>query len=261
MLTREEYEAKRQARYERLLSLAEKAEKESAQNWKQASLMADVIPFGQPILVGHYSERRDRRYRARIENKHRKGYELHQKAQYYQDRAEAMRNNTAIFSDDPDAAEKIAEKIARLEKRQEAMKQANKYIRQGNKAGLLEMGFSEDQITKLSDPTNFGGPGFPAFELTNNSANIRRLKDRAKIIEIHANDETSEKTINDVRIVDSVEDNRLQMYFPSRTSRQTYNDLKHAGFRWTPSLGCFQAYRSYHANRQAETIAQNWTKE
>jgi Domain of unknown function (DUF3560) len=28
--------------------------------------MASVIPFGQPILVGHYSEKSDRRHRSRI---------------------------------------------------------------------------------------------------------------------------------------------------------------------------------------------------
>jgi hypothetical protein len=35
----------------------------------EARAMADAIPFGQPILVGHHSERRDRSYRARMAGK------------------------------------------------------------------------------------------------------------------------------------------------------------------------------------------------
>ena len=77
MLTQEEYDTKRQARYERLLKAAERASMESQSLHNQAHEMASVIPFGQPILIGHYSEGRDRRYRARIENKFRKGFELY----------------------------------------------------------------------------------------------------------------------------------------------------------------------------------------
>lgn len=41
----------------------------------EAHRMADAIPFGQPILVGHHSESRDRRYRDRIHSKQGKAYE------------------------------------------------------------------------------------------------------------------------------------------------------------------------------------------
>ena len=115
MYTQDEYNERRQARLERLQAAAAKATSESAAAWKQAHEMASIIPFGQPILVGHHSEGRDRRYRARIEGKHRKGYELYKKAEHYTDAAEGAENNTAIFSDDPSAPDQLAEKIARLE--------------------------------------------------------------------------------------------------------------------------------------------------
>ncbi|MEE8059026.1 MAG: DUF3560 domain-containing protein [Pseudomonadales bacterium] len=44
------------------------ARQESQTVYKRAKDMAPVIPFGQPILVGHHSEHRDRRYRDRIHN-------------------------------------------------------------------------------------------------------------------------------------------------------------------------------------------------
>lgn len=50
---------------------------------------ADRIPFGQPILIGHHSEGRDRRYRERIHNTFRKAYEEGKRAEYWAGRAEA----------------------------------------------------------------------------------------------------------------------------------------------------------------------------
>lgn len=46
-------------------------------------------PQGQPILIGHYSEGRDRRYRDRIQNKFEKGVEESKKAEYFEQRAAA----------------------------------------------------------------------------------------------------------------------------------------------------------------------------
>ena len=37
--------------------------------------MASIIPFGQPILVGHHSEKRDRNYRGRIHKKFERSFE------------------------------------------------------------------------------------------------------------------------------------------------------------------------------------------
>jgi len=48
--------------------------------------------------------------RERIGNKMRRGYELHQKAEELRQRAEAARNCSTIFSDDPQAEEKIEAK-------------------------------------------------------------------------------------------------------------------------------------------------------
>ena len=45
---------------------AGKAKDRSAAAFDAAGKRAEGIPFGQPILVGHHSERRDRNYRARI---------------------------------------------------------------------------------------------------------------------------------------------------------------------------------------------------
>lgn len=61
------YEERQEARRERYLERAEKARAESSEGWQRVREMSDAIPFGQPIHVGHHSEKGDRAYRARIE--------------------------------------------------------------------------------------------------------------------------------------------------------------------------------------------------
>lgn len=253
-MTPEEYQAKRDARYDRLLLAADKAQRAGDSSAHQGNQMFSFIPMGQPILVGHYSEQRDRNYRERAHNKLRKGFELHQRAETLRQRAESMKDNTAIFSDDPQAQEKIEDRIARLEKRQDLMRTTNKLIRKDDDQGLLDMGFSEALIAKLKKGDFCGRTGFADFELSNNSANIRRLKDRLKVIARHAEDETTEKKVNGVTMIDNVEDNRLQLYFPGKPSEAIRGQLKHAGFRWTPTLGCWQAYRNHNAKYYADQI-------
>jgi len=108
-MTPEEYEAKRKARYLRLIAAAERAESESQAAYTASDKMSSVIPFGQPILVGHYSEAADRRYRERIHAKMRKGWDLHEKAKDLRARPQTSLNNCAIFSDDPQASEKLTD--------------------------------------------------------------------------------------------------------------------------------------------------------
>lgn len=70
---------------------AEKATKESEQTYERAKNMAGAIPFGQPILIGHHSEQRDRNYRDKIYNTFGKSFKLQEKAEYYKDKAESAK--------------------------------------------------------------------------------------------------------------------------------------------------------------------------
>jgi len=70
-----DYEERREAKKDRYQELSDKNKKKSEDGFDQAHKMADVIPFGQPILVGHHSEQRDRNYRAKINRKYEKSFE------------------------------------------------------------------------------------------------------------------------------------------------------------------------------------------
>lgn len=264
-MTTQEYEQKKQDRIDRLENMADKASGKAIQLHNRASEMASVIPFGQPILVGHHSEGRDRRYRGRIENTFRKAFSEQDKAEYYKRRAEAAATNTAIFSDDPGATEKLTDKIARLEKQQEIMKAANKAIRKGDDEALRDLGFSDARIELLKKPDFCGRIGFADYALTNNSANIRRLKQRLeRVTEAQAAPEVQIDGTN-ARYGDCPSENRVRLFYPGKPSEEIRSRLKHAGFRWSPTVGAWQAFRNWHsietAKKEAgiETVAKTET--
>ena len=245
----EDYYLKQKKRIERYNNLADKKQAESDQLRDQAHCMADVIPFGQPILVGHYSEGRDRNYRARIDNKFRKAMETGETAEYYRRRANSAQSNTAISSDAPDALELLREKLAKLQAFQERAKKINKVVRKkiSDDDKVKEMallGVSELIAREYLKPDFCGRCGVPDYELTNNNGNMRRIKERIALLEKKAKDETKEYGAGDIRIVDSVEDNRVMIYFPGVPAEEVRKYLKSMGFRWSPSNGAWQAFRA-----------------
>ena len=122
------YEARIAAKRERYEERASKAQDESRAIYSRARKMAEVIPFGQPILVGHHSEGRDRNYRNRIHNTFGKAFAAQDKAEHYAQKAATV-GTGVISSDDPDAIKKLRAELASAEKSQELMKAANKAIR------------------------------------------------------------------------------------------------------------------------------------
>lgn len=76
-------------RADRMNSRATKAVNESSSQYQRAHEIGSHIPFGQPILVGHHSEGRHRRDLDKIDNAMRKSCEAQDKAEHYEQRAEA----------------------------------------------------------------------------------------------------------------------------------------------------------------------------
>lgn len=152
------FEEKRAARIERLKAAAAKREAAAGQYFEKAHNMAAVIPFGQPILVGHHSEGRDRRYRDKIHNNMDKGVQTQREAEKLADRAAAAENNTAIFSDDPEAIRKLKEKLKSLQDCQELMKSVNAIIRKKKLsesekiAEIIKAGLTGKQAAEIMQP-------------------------------------------------------------------------------------------------------------
>ena len=76
----------------------------------------------------------------RIDGHFAEAKEHHDKAEYFFRRAAVAESNVVIFSDDPNATEKLVDKIERLKKRQGLMKRANQLIRKADcKASLISV--------------------------------------------------------------------------------------------------------------------------
>lgn len=157
-----------------------------------------------------------------------------------------------IMAGDSDACQRLAVKISEAEKEQELMKATNAAIRSNWKHGkeavvaaLAALGHSQAVAAEMIQPGRFGGMGFASFELTNNGANIRRMKQRLEGIARNQATPASEKqSANGIRLEDCPAENRVRLFFPGKPDVAIRTKLKSSGFRWAPSLGCWQAYRN-----------------
>lgn len=157
-----------------------------------------------------------------------------------------------IMSGDSDAVDRLREKITEAETRQEHMKQVNAVLRKHLKrdeatgqAELVKLGCTEHEAKRIFEsPDCFGGYGYASFELTNNNANIRRMKQRLEGIERNRATPETQVDGENARLEDCPAENRIRLFFPGKPDEAIRSRLKSAGFRWTPTLGCWQAYRN-----------------
>lgn len=239
-----DYEARQEAKRQRYEELSEKHRGEAASRWKQADQMAGMMN-GQPILVGHHSEKRHRRDIDRMWNHGSKGLEHHETAEYYKRKA-ANVGKGGISSDDPEAVSKLKAKLAGMESNQEFMKAANKAVRlkdtdKGDDI-LRGMGISDQVIYKFRNP-QYGRIGFKGFELSNNNANMRRVRQRIEELEKAAEREHQEVvTSGGVKLVQNVDENRIQIILDGKPKREIRTRIKKQGFRWSRYNGAWQRH-------------------
>jgi hypothetical protein len=273
-----EYEMKQERRRERLENAAERAKRESDAAFRRSHDLVAGIPLGQPILVGHHSERRHRNAIDKSWNAMGRGVEAAKRAEELARRAESV-GSAGISSDDPDAVDKLREKLEGLKARQENMKAANKIVRAFYKAGvrdpdsgelwtryvakMTEAGLGDPESLASIKPDFCGRIGFPDYALQNNNANIRRvegriaeLAQRAKVVAALEAEGAApvEVAIGAARIVENVAANRLQVFFPGKPAAEVRTQLKRGGFRWAPSEGAWQRHLSSGARYAAEQI-------
>ena len=98
-----DFESERAAKAARFRQLAEKHANIATGRHFAARQRLEMIPLGQPILVGHHSEKRHRKGLTRIDEHFAKAKEHYDKAEYFRRRAAAAESNVVIFSDDETA--------------------------------------------------------------------------------------------------------------------------------------------------------------
>lgn len=221
------YEEKQEKRRERLEARAARLRAEGTRRVERAKEIASFIPFGQPILVGHHSEGRHRADLKRIRGGFERGHEALKAAEAAQARADNI-GRGGISSDDPEALVKLRAELQRLAESHSAMKAANK-----------------------------AQPGsVRSYRLTNNNANMARIKKRIAILEANAARTPAPEVerADGVRVVENVEENRLQIIFPGKPDEAMRERLKSRGFRWAPSAGAWQRQLNNAARYAATQI-------
>jgi hypothetical protein len=124
----------------------------------------------------------------------------------------------------------------------------------------MDLGYSEIDAMDLLNPRFGRGQGFPTFSLTNNQANIRRMRERLeKITAAKARPVETVECSNGVTLEDDAPANRVRLYFPGKPSEAIRSELKSSGFRWAPSVGAWQAYRNHNSLATAASISDNHT--
>ena len=162
-----------------------------------------------------------------------------------------------ISADDPQAVQKLKKKLESLEKSQETMKAVNAYYRKHKTLDGCPY-LSSEQLEKLkADMTSswhLGDKPFATWALSNNSAEIRRVKDRIKSL-------SQQKEIGFVgwefdggKVEANTEANRLQIFFEDKPDEATREALKNNGFRWSPKAGAWQRQLTSNAYYAADYV-------
>ena len=290
----DEYKAKQERKQEAYERLANKNKVESEKTFNHADKMAQAIPFGQPILIGHYSEKSDRNFRAKIDRTFRKGLELKKTAEYYADKANRIENSHVIRSDDPEAIQKLKEKLTEIDKEIEQVKEHNKQCK--NFICLRAFQFREGFIkisntngnykdyAKIVDGVliwvskkipeniktiieNYHKTGkleqpelpkdkikYDSYVLQNLNGNKTRIKERIKELEAISTIQNESKVINGITLTIDKNDNRVKLFFPNIPSQEIRTQLKQNGFHWSPFNKAWQRMINNHAIYQAERI-------
>lgn len=176
-----DYEAARQAKADRYRDYAERAAGRSAAAMDREHAIADMIPAGQPLLVGHHSERHHRRDMARMDNLIRKAVEEDGKAAYWRRKAANAESERVVRSADPDAVRKLREKLAGLETQRERRKAINAQLRAGKR--YTELDLTPHERNELAVVEEMFRGARTRYDLANVGAEIRRVKARITALE------------------------------------------------------------------------------
>lgn len=210
---RADYEERREKRKLRYDELSRRAEERSAQYSNSKANRILAMTPGQPIIIGHHSERMARRLHQKAWQDIGKSIEEDKKSQYYKDKVDTVENSKVIYNDDPNAIQKLKDKLEYLEKQKELIKQDEEHT---------------------------------SWQLQNIGARIRETKRRIARLEKLEKIEFEDREFVGGKIVHNKEINRIQILFDEIPNEETRSALKHRGFHWSRREGAWQ--REFNEN-------------
>ncbi|MDB7086066.1 hypothetical protein PM724_17475 [Erysipelatoclostridium ramosum] len=181
-----------------------------------------------------------------VQNKRRE--KLHETWKYLEQQSEQIKNllimDQPILSKNQDAVELLEEKIAKLEEEHKQKLYWNKYYKKNGTLKGAE-GLGDKQIEIVEDFVR-RNPSFAPFSVANDTANIRRYKQRLEKMKVAKATGTKIEAINDennnelFKVVKNTELMRLQLIFTDKPNDEVRTILKKNSFRWSPKNNAWQ---------------------
>lgn len=237
---RERLEAKVAKRHE----WAQKRREEADARFAGVQRICDSIPMGQPILVGHHSERHARADQRRIHNGMSAGVAAQAMASHHEAKAGGLADQLErnIYSDDEDAPDRLSARIEELKAKRERMKASNTAYRKGPAAWAAFLGVSAEREAelraKIEADYSWGRQPHPAYAMQNLGANIRRLEKR--LADVTARAARMEQAHAAGVLIEGAD--YVRVTFPEKPDSSILDALRAAGFRW--SGGSWLGYRA-----------------
>ena len=163
-----------------------------------------------------------------------------------------------ISADDPQAIQKLEAKLEKLQAAQDTMKAVNAYYRKHKTLdGCPNLSAERIEAMKaeMSSQWHIQDKPYPSWALSNNNAEIRRVKGR--IAELTRKQETAYAgwEFDGGTVEANREDNRLQIFFEEKPDEKTRETLKENGFRWSPKAGAWQRQLNDNAIYAADRLS------
>jgi hypothetical protein len=178
------YRDRREAHAKQLREWADRRESKQDALWQAARTdeATTGIPFGQPILVGHHSERRHRNAIAKMDRAMGAAVENSRKAESMNSRADEIERQAAgaIYSDDVDAVERLRVKLEGLEAERAEIKRLNAAARKGTLTDEERLILAR---ANRHAPIPGKGGGYPAYHLAKLSGAISTTRKRLAELE------------------------------------------------------------------------------
>jgi len=237
-----------EARAARRREWSGKAEARSAQAFGAAARIADGIPFGQPILVGHHSERRARKDAARIRSGMDRGCAESRLASHHESKAHGLeiQLERSIYSDDDNAIEALEAKAKACDEGAALCNAINRAWRKGGRDAVAA-GWGEALAQRAeADCAQFSwlarkGP----MSATSDRAEARRCRERIK--DIRARRERADAAEQAGGVVVTIHEKQpgqlhawAVVTFAEKPDREVLLALRAAGYHW--GAGRWQGY-------------------
>ncbi len=260
-MPRPNYEEEQEDRRDRLEARAAKLDAEATRRFEHSRNVRYQLN-GQPILIGHHSEKGHRGLLRRLDKNDDLAMEAYQGSQDAARSAAAV-GKGGISSDDPRAGEKLEARLAELQTKRENMKAANRHWRK-HKTMKGFPGLSDEAAARLDAeiPTRYSWERqpIPKYRIANLGANIRRIQKRIENLQLETGEASHEAyEVSGVRVEEREELNRVAVIFPAKPPQSVTQLCRRYGFRWSPKevawLRMLNAAGRWNAQALVEAIA------